>query len=521
MKKISQINWKRYKDSANGKDAIALFEKAQTNEFSHEEMLALAKRFDPEFFNNCGPKEEEYMLKLFDYFDSVVGDMLNEFGDVSEQGKSIMFFQTLMTAMLADNDDQKWDDLPQSGFKNILSDNILLSTVLFAYIPEFYIPNYFVMQFAYLERIAEKYDIELPKVPSRADYKSRNLYYIELCKIFNAFAELNNLDTPAEKCAFLFDYELPVAKEELENEKNRELPEKPGYAWLLVGNYGDGEKDMKHGFWQANEMTNKGDIMLFYEKSPVKALNAIYIAQADGVVDPFFHYYSNTYIGNKISIPSEQAITIDDFRNSEYFQKRDKKGNFVSKNFQDTSGWKVTFNDYKEIKRMLKEKGYDVSKLPCLYEPKKIGNITISVEKDVSEKLLIPLLEQMGWKKGIDFEGELEFNAGRGKTGFSSDKRPDFCLHFTEKNDEIEAKVVIEVKKFMNGKDGIQANFIQGHSYAKWGNAQVLVLCDMEKILVYERGKDNKFNEKKFIQYSWIDMENPDKYHELKQLLSK
>lgn len=69
------------------------------------------------------------------------------------------------------------------------------------------------------------------------------------------------------------------------------MPEYPGQAWILVGNYGNGEKDMEHGFWQANQLTKKGDILLFYEKSPVKALNSIWIAQEDGVVDPFFYYY--------------------------------------------------------------------------------------------------------------------------------------------------------------------------------------------------------------------------------------
>ena len=49
---------------------------------------------------------------------------------------------------------------------------------------------------------------------------------------------------------------------------------------------------MNHGLWQANQFTSKGDVLLFYEKSPVKKLNAVWTALEDGVVDPFFHYYS-------------------------------------------------------------------------------------------------------------------------------------------------------------------------------------------------------------------------------------
>ena len=42
----------------------------------------------------------------------------------------------------------------------------------------------------------------------------------------------------------------------------------------------------------------------------------------------------------------------------------------------------------------------------------------------------------------------------------------------------------------------------------------------MRQILVYLRDKNNKFNENNPIQFSWIDMEDPDKFKELKKLLS-
>ena len=214
------------------------------------------------------------------------------------------------------------------------------------------------------------------------------------------------------------------------------------------------------------------------------------------------------------------AVSFSDFKDNEYFKNREKKGNFVSKNFQDVSGWQVTYDDYAEIKRMLQTKGYDISKLPSLYEPTKVGNVRIEREQDVSDQLLVPLLEQMGWKKNVDFKAEVEFNAGRGKTGFASEKRPDFLLHIVETKDDIEAKVAIEVKRHMKNDKEIHANFVQGRSYAKWGEVQVLVLCDMKQILVYQRNKKNKFDENDFIKFSWKDTEDPDKYAELKKLLS-
>lgn len=520
MKKISKINWERYKDSDSGKEAIALFERVCDRECPMEEVYAVAKRFNPEFFKNTSKKEEKKYLEILAYFNELLRDNLNE-DNLPETGDDCTDFFIMLTLFLAtDDDNANLEDITQSQFKTILSANTFVSLILYSYMPDFFIPNLFVMQFIYLKKLAEKYDFELPEIPNRSNYKERWFYYLEMCIILNDFAIYNEIESAAEFCAFIYDYELPMIKEEIDNENSDDMPSTPGQAWIIVGNFSEGEKSMEHGFWQANELTEKGDILLFYEKSPVKALNSIWIAQQNGVIDPFFHYYSNTYIGNKIAIPEDQAVTFDDFKRSEYFISRDKKGNFVSKNFQDVSGWAVNSEDYSEILRILESKGFDTSTLPKLYEPSKIGDVAIELEKDVSEKLLIPLLEQMGWKNGVDFKGEVEFNAGRTKTNHSSDKRPDFCLHIIEKNDDIEAKVAIEVKKHMKTQKEIHDNFVQGRSYAKWGAVQVLVLVDMRQILVYERDKDNKFNENMPKKYSWADMENPDKYSELKKLLS-
>ena len=520
MKKISKINWNRYKESESGKKAIALFDKIASDECTMKEIFEVAKKYNPQLFSNLSKKEEENQLAILDSLNDLFSAISTDEDTKYESSDDYVALYYDITKLIIGDIDTPIKDMPQSNFKSILGLNTLISLLLYAYFPEFYVPNLFVMQFIYLKKIAVKYEIELPPTPNRSDYKERWFYYLDLAILINNFAVENEIESAAELCAFFYDYELPVAKEEVENEDTKDMPDIPGQAWILVGNYGEGEKTMKHGFWQANEFTEKGDILLFYEKSPVKALNSVWIAQQNGIIDPFFHYYSNTYIGGKITIPAEQAITFDDFKKSEYFKNRDKKGNFVSKNFQDVSGWPVTYADYQEIKRMLKSKGYDISKLPQLYEPGKIGNIIIENESDVSQKLLIPLLEQMGWKNGVDFKGEVKFNAGRGKTGYKSDKRPDFCLHIIEKNDDVEAKVAIEVKELMKNSKEVHANFVQGRSYAKWGAVEVLVLCDMRQILVYPRQKDKSFNENKYIKFSWQDMENPDKYAELKRLLS-
>lgn len=524
MKKISKTTWNRYKESAEGKEVIALFEKIQSPESTAEEILEVAKRFDPQYFNNIGKKNMAQNTERLNLFLDVLGDIVSHKEiKIENEEDLINFYLDYLEYFAVDNENKPLEEIPQSYYKGILSNNIFMSIALYAYFPGLFIPNFFVMQFAYLKKFTEKYEIDLPKIPNRSDYRERCLYYFDVCLALIDFAVENGIDDPAETCAFIYGCELPVIRDEYEAEFDKPMPTVPEQAWILVGNYGEGEKNMKHGFWQANELTSKGDIMLFYEKSPVKKLNSVWIALEDGVKDPFFHYYSHTYIGNKIEIPAENAITFEEFKNSEYFkvENRGRVGNFVSKNFQDVSGWTVTSEDYAEIKRMLEAKGFDTSVLPSLYEPKVLAGVYIDSESDVSWKLLVPLLEEMGWKYKKDFFDEVEFPAGRGTTGHQMDKRPDFCLHLKETETEKEAKVVIEVKLNMKNSEEILANYKQGVSYAKWGEAQVLVLCDKNQIRVYERTPKGKFDENKWIRFRWEEMQNLEKYNELKRILSK
>ena len=526
MKKISKTTWTRYKESAEGKEVMALFEKIKSPGSTADEILEIAMRFDPQFFNNMSKKDMVRMTECLNLFMDVLADTLSQNKIKIESIEDLVnFYLDYIEFFAVDKDGKPLENISQSFYKGILSNNILMSIALYAYLPNFFIPNFFVMQFAYLKNFAEKFEIDLPEIPHRSDYRERCLYYLELCIAIVNFAVENGIEDSAEICTFIYGCELPVIKDEYEAEFDKPMPKVPEQAWILVGNYGEGEKEMKHGFWQANELTSKGDIMLFYEKSPVKKLNSVWIALEDGMKDPFFHYYSHTYIGNKIEIPADKALTFEDFKNNEYFKKenRGSEGNFVSKNFQDVSGWAVTAEDYKEIKRMLEAKGFDTSVLPSLYEPKIMANVNIELEADVSSQLLIPRLEEMGWKKDRDFFAEVEFPAGRGLTGHQMEKRPDFCLHVSGGDRDKEAQVVIELKLNMKNNQEIKANYDQGVSYAKWGNARVLVICDKNQIRVYERNKKNQFVpfDTPTARFRWEDMQNLEKFNELKYLLSK
>ena len=489
---IIKENWMDYKDGRRGQKTIPEFEKAASLDVTLDEQLTIIKRFDPNYIENFGEKNEKWLSNNLDAFYNDLTSFILEIPTTIEE--AVDFYEGYTT-------------LIDPTYKGSVVNNLQITLNLYAISPKFFFPNLFVMNIIALQKFFDKYSLELPKIPSRTDWKGRCMYYMEICKIVYQFRIDNEL-SPAELCALMFEYAQGHV-----DVKEEALPE-PSQAWLIGGTSGDGEINANYRFWQANPDTKRGDILIHYEKYPIKAITAVWRAEENGIVDPLFYYYSNTYAGHKIDVPH---ITLDELKNDEFFRNPlSPVGKLINKNFQGVNGWTVSGEDYKHFLDLWKAKGYDTSKLPKLYAPELPDGVIIVHESDVSNQLLRPTLNSMGWKEGVDYKPEVHFKAGRG-----SAKRPDFCLHVTGEGDDLEAKVIFECKLYMkNGKE-IEANFTQGRSYAKWGNAQVLVLCDKVQILVYER-HNGSFDRNKFKKFYWKEVMggNPDKYNELKRLLS-
>ena len=486
-------NWLDYKDGRRGQKTIPEFEKAASVDVTLDEQLAIIKRIDPNFIENFGEKDEKWLSNnLESFYNDLTSFTFSEIPTTIEEAKD--FYEGYTTMV-------------DSSYKESVVNNLQITLNLYAICPKFFFPNLFVMNFIALQKFFDKYSLTLPEIPSRTDWKGRCMYYMEVCKIVYQFRIDNEL-SPAELCALMFEYAQGHV-----DVKEEALPE-PSQAWLIGGTSGDGEINANYRFWQANPDTKRGDILIHYEKYPIKAITAVWRAEENGIVDPLFYYYSNTYAGHKMDVPH---ITLDELKNDEFFRNPlSPVGKLINKNFQGVNGWTVSGEDYKHFLDLWKAKGYDTSKLPKLYAPELPNGVIIVHESDVSNQLLRPTLNSMGWKEGVDYKPEVHFKAGRG-----SAKRPDFCLHVTGEGDDLEAKVIFECKLYMkNGKE-IESNFTQGRSYAKWGNAQVLVLCDKVQILVYER-HNGSFDRNKFKKFYWKEVMggNPDKYNELKRLLS-
>lgn len=385
----------------------------------------------------------------------------------------------------------------KEDYKFALTMNAWISWLLYQLAPEFFFPNLMEYQARNLYKIADAFEIELPPIPKKSDYKARCMYYWELCEVLYGFRKENVL-TPQELCAFLYDYAPNFIQKD-----NSDMP-KPSQVWMIGGKvYGIDHIDENFVFWQGNQETRKGDILIHYETSPVSAITHIWQAATDGMIDPFYNYYGCTYITNRIDIPH---ITLEEIKSDRYFSTHP----LMRKNFQGVNGWPLSTSDYDHILRILEWKGTDISKLPKLYAPTIEARDDIKIEEDVERLLLEPILEEMGFK---DYKRRLPVKAGRGHRIIA-----DYALHYCDKHNEENARVLIEAKYHMKNPQEREAAFLQARSYAKLLDSSVIVLCDKECLFVYE--KNGVFDRFRYSKFNWEEMSNPDTFNKLKKLLA-
>lgn len=485
--KFNKYIWDLYKKSPQGQSTIS--------EFSDREDcmsdVHLLERYNPKI------KDKFNTDAICDILDSLWCHKVSEYETPKTLEDAAVLYEELICTGWMEEDEVI---IKPGDYNKMLELVQFLSIDLSFMCPEFFFPYLYIREFYRLQRLSDFYEIELPPMPKKPDYKGRCMYYWELCKVLYRFRIDNDL-TPQELWAFMYDH-APQALNKLEES---EIPQ-PSSAWFIGGRIeGYGNDGWTTGFWQANVETKRGDILIHYETSPVSAITCMWIAQTDGVIDPFFHYYSNTYIGNRIDIPH---ITLKELREDAYFSAHP----LVRKSFQGVNGWALSSEDYSELLRMIKNKGFDTSSLPQIYIPSIPKDVEISNERDVEKKLLEPLLNSMGWYEDKDFIRQLGIHAGRGHRVF-----PDYALHYDNIPEQEKSKVLIEAKLYMKSNQDIEQAFLQAFSYAKLLESAIIVLCDKFGLIVYER--KNGFDRSRYTRYYWEKINNPDIYKELKNKL--
>ena len=479
--KFNQYTWDLYKQTDVGKKTISLFENAAHNVSIYD----IVSKYNP---MEARFSDKDSMEDCCELLWELAIEQMPLPANIDEARN---LYEQIIDGAILFEDGEVF--IGKADYKTYLMANMDISFMLFFKAPEYFFPNMFRYHFFDLIKIFDSFGIDLPSPPKKSDYRARCMYYWELCETLYNFREENGL-SPFELCALLYDFGQGFTRKMLSD-----LP-KPSKAWFIGGRIMP-EEDLDFIFWQANEDTMRGDILIHYETRPICAITCMWIAQTDGVIDPFFYYYANTYIGNRIKLPH---ISLQELKNDEYFASH----SLIRKNFQGVNGWEMNNKDYVEILRMIQAKGYDISNLPTLYSPK-MPCTNINLEKDVEEQLLIPLLHSMGM---TDYMRQVPLRAGRGERIY-----PDFALHCTKTDNGYIAKVLIEAKLSMRNKKEVYAAFQQANSYAHLMESPVIILCDKEMILVYTN--ENGFNRNRYKRFFWEDMENPDKFNELKRIL--
>lgn len=490
--KFNQYTWNLYKQSVDGQKAIKEFEEASSDVSEIDIVFKYNPRMKLWFDDNKSRQsisdlcETLWCYNICEFPDEERPKTLEE---AKEKYEDVIFRGLTDSGVIL---------IPIQDYEMMLNGITWTSFLLYYFAPEFFFPNIFIYRFFDLHKIADMFEIDLPPIPKKSDYKARCMYYWSLCEVFYRFRKENEL-SPAELCAFLYDFAPNFIPKDETN-----IPQ-PTQAWC-IGGLIDKNELFRTTFWQANPETNKGDILIHYETAPISAITRVWIAQTDGVIDPFFHYYGNVYMTNQIEIP---YITLKELQADEYFSKH----SLIRKKFQGVNGWAMSSEDYTELLRMIKEKGFDIDTLPKLYAPTLPKNISIVHERDVETQLLEPLLNSMNWFENKDFIRQLPIHAGRGHRIF-----PDYALHYSNKPDEEKAKVLIEAKLFMKNNQEIEEAFLQARSYACLLESSIIVLCDKQCLIVYE--KKQSFDRDSYKKYYWEELENPDLFNELKNKLN-
>lgn len=487
--KLNKFLWNIYKKSEQGQKAIDLF--------TNCELTDILKQYSGELDIES---TEDFILELV---------------ELSETPK-------LPEELTLEEAEELFENIIQSGFSlkdengeienfspeeyDLLKLIPEISTWLYVNYPDFFKPYLLKNKFHLLTQIADNFGIELPEVPLKRYKEERLRYYWHLCLSFISFQEENDL-TGAEFCAFLYDF---APKYIAENEQSiSELP-KPTQVWIVGGNKGDfafldSNEIEKTSFWQGNEDTKRGDIIIMYCLSPRSYIHSVWRAMTDGIADPFFHYYSNIYIGEGKKV---KPVPLNELKENEYFSKNP----LVKKNLQGVSGYSFSSEDYQRLQQLIIKNGGNIDELPQLYSPTFSKNENLNDERDVEIALIEPLLVELGYKNE-HWVRQLPIRMGRGERNF-----PDYVfLTKKEKNYE-EASMIIEAKYLIKNNKELEDTFKQVWSYGQRLTAQVLVIADSTAIWIYQKHGES-FDRSKYVKKYWNALQQSDDFKEIKRII--
>jgi len=500
--------WNLYKESEKGKKDIELFN--YEGEYIGDQILHLAERLN----DLGGEYQPSILLKQVEiFFHNLQDNEIMDWDTTRENFEKFIEDYELYATYEDENGisiDNEVVVIQKDKFRDKAAFVQPLSIYLY-YFYDWFKPILFSSRFDIVQRNCDLLGIELPEIPRTNDYKTYCMYYYDICEAFNQFQQDNQL-TDAELCACVYMF-APMLQDNQKSEVD--LPDATN-VWLTgTKNKPDFEflddlanDPSKESVWASNERTRKGDIVIMYCNAPRSYIHSIWRATQEGIFNPFDYYHSRSYLGHGVLCPK---ISFNDLKADPFLSQVP----IVRKNLQGLKGVELTAKEYSELLRLMQEKGGDIEKLPKLSVSTVLDDSDIKIEKDVEEKILIPILKELGYKDE-DWTRQLSRKAGRKEKAI-----PDFVF-FPKGDKHFElSPFVIEAKYDMRPVTEQIKAFNQCRSYASMLRSKIMGICDKERLIIYKVA-ENGFSDrnKPIFEKHWsVIYEDADVKATLKQII--
>ena len=488
---LNRYIWELYLNSG-GTRVVELFRKNLEDELTEEyaeEIALMHKRYCPmEGLSN----EIENQLKA----------LAEEYRNIKNEADDAEMSEELYGDPLDDLYKQYEGDLgnPADIFADFAYMLPFYSTNLAILYPEEYVPYYYRLNYNVLQKIADTFDIELPTIPAKKEYKKRFFFYADVSRALISYGKENNL-SQYELYAFLYDF-APKYIGGKDSYIIKDLPE-PHSAYFIGASESDRylykNKDIID-LWQCSPETRAGDMIVMYIRTPVSAVNSIWRACSLGFNDPFFFYYRCVYISSPVGI---KPFSLAEIKKDPVF----KELPIVRKNMQGVNGVELKPSVYNYL---VAKSGSQVNTLEYV-ETKCEGEY--SREKDVEEKLIVPLIQKLGYRED-DYKRQMYVEIGN----HNNTLIPDFVLLPNERRGSASAFAIIEAKRSIPYKKKLEDVMVQAKSYAKLLTARYCVVAAQEKIWIAER-RDNY--DSFIFEASWEQLNDADVFFDLDKMLGK
>lgn len=505
--------WEMYKTSNRGQEVIDLF-----TFYADEDIELFQNKLEKVLKKNCNEDEIDTLFTRIYLINDNLTVNETAIGENEFPKDFYMRFIEDFEVLLIEEDKEgnlikstKASDvfIKKEDYRSICAIIDSISINLYVLFPQFFFPILYNERFDILIKNCDALGIDLPNIPKSVDKKKRVMYYYDLCEVLYNFSIKHEMSAE-EVCACVYDFATILQES---NEVSEDLPE-PTNVWFTGADKRDYQTTLQNlspdsvNVWACNEQTKRGDIIVIYCLSPKSFIHSIWRANSDGVANPFNYYYSRATVTKPIQIP---PITYSELKTDEYWSNVP----IVRKNLQGINGIQLTAKDYAELLRLISSKNFDINTLPSLYSPKIEIEGNLSNEKDVEEKLVIPLLLELGYSPD-DWVRQLSQKAGRNLKAI-----PDFVFFPKGEKHFQNSPFVLETKFLMNSANEKMNSFNQALSYCKMMSSELLGLCDKDRIIIFKKknGVFDRFNP--VFEKHWGNLRSPETFAMLKKIIGK